>query len=118
MPTTDEKRVLEIIDEEGGECKEGKVSREMGLRLDYIRTILGSMGRRDYIDVFKGGKIRIAHRGWKALGKKPKFRTPWESLAGTEEDTPTTPEERYKKWTGQETKSEEESESQKTHIGN
>lgn len=101
MPTSDEKKALEIIDEEGGECSEVKVSQEMGLRLDYIRTILGSMGRRDYVDVLKGGKVRIAHRGWKALGKPPKFRTPWDSLAGTEEETPLTPEERYKKWTGQ-----------------
>ena len=111
MPTTDEKRVLEIIDEEGGECKEGKVRREMGLRLDYIRTILGSMGRRDYIDVLKGGKVRIAHKGWKALGKQPKFLTPWESLANTEEKIPLTPEEKYKKWTGQKTEDKEESKS-------
>ena len=108
MPTSDEKKALEIIDEEGGECSEVKVSQEMGLRLDYVRTILGSMGRRDYVDVLKGGKVRIAHRGWKALGKQPKFRTPWESLTGTEEETPLTPEERYKKWTGQTAKSEEE----------
>jgi len=111
MPTSDEKRVLEIIDEEGGECSEVKVSGEMGLRLDYIRTILGSMGRRDYIDVLKRGKVRIAHKGWKVLGKQPKFRTPWESLAGTEEETPLTPEERYKKWTGQKTTNEEEEKS-------
>ena len=111
MPTTDEKRVLEIIDEEGGECKEGKVSREMGLRLDYIRTILGSMGRRDYIDVLKGGKVRIANKGWKSLGKQPKFRTPWESLEGTEEEIPLTPEEKYKKWTEQTTTNEEEGKS-------
>jgi len=108
MPTSDEKKVLGIIDEEGGECKEIKVSREMGLRLDYTSAILGSMGRRDYIDILTGGKVRIADKGWRALGKKPKFRTPWESLTGTEEDTPITPEEKYKKWTGQTTENEEE----------
>ncbi|MCK4244067.1 MAG: hypothetical protein KAX20_00410 [Candidatus Omnitrophica bacterium] len=111
MPTPDEKRALDIIDEEGGECSELKVSQEIGLRLVYIRTILNSMGRRDYVDVLKGGKVRIAHRGWKALGKQPKFLTPWESLANTDEKIPLTPEERYKKWTGQKTKDEEESES-------
>ncbi len=108
MPTPDEKNILEIIYDEGGETKETVISRQMGLRLDYLRSILGSMGRRDYIDVLKGGKIRIAHRGWKALGKQPKFKTPWDNLAGTEEKTPLTPEERYKKWTGQTAKSEEE----------
>ena len=111
MPTPDEKKILEIIDDEGGETKETGISRQMGLRLDYLRSILDSMGRRDYIDVFKGGKIRIAHRGWKALGKQPKFKTPWESLIGIEDKTPLTPEERYKRWTGQITASEGESKS-------
>lgn len=111
MPTPDEKKIMEIIDEAGGETKETVISRQMGLRLDYLRSILGSMGRRDYIDVFKGGKIRIGHRGWKALGKQPKFKTPWDSLANTEEKIPLTPEERYKKWTGQKTEDKEESKS-------
>ena len=112
MPTPDEKKILEIIDDEGGETKETGISRQMGLRLDYLRSILDSMGRRDYIDVFKGGKIRIAQKGWKALGKEPKFKTPWEGSIGIEDKTPLTPEEKYKKWTGQATENEEEATSQ------
>lgn len=80
MPTPDEKKILKIIDEEGGESSTVKISNAMGLRLDYLRSILDSMGRRDYIDVFRNGKVRIARKGWQALGKTPKFKTPWEDF--------------------------------------
>jgi len=80
MPTPDEKKILKIIDEEGGESNTVKISNAMGLRLDYLRSILDSMGRRDYIDVFRNGKVRIARKGWQVLGKTPKFKTPWEDF--------------------------------------
>jgi len=80
MPTPDEKKILKIIDEEGGESSTVKISNAMGLRLDYLGSILDSMGRRDYIDVFRNGKVRIARKGWQVLGKTPKFKTPWEDF--------------------------------------
>lgn len=80
MPTPNENEILKIIDDEGGETKEIVISRAMGFRLDYLRSILSSMGRRDIIDVFRNGKVRIARKGWQALGKTPKFKTPWENF--------------------------------------
>ncbi len=98
MPTTDEKNILKILEEEGkeGELHEVKISKFMGLRLDYIRSILDSMGRRDLIDVFSSGKIKIADKGWRALGKTPP--SPWGGLADVQESKPEPPENKYKRW--------------------
>ena len=93
MATRDERSVLEIVDEEGGEASEVKIAKCMGLRLDYVRTILGSMGRRDFIDVLASGKIKLAEKGWKALGKTP--RLPYGMMPS---GPPEPPEERYKRW--------------------
>jgi hypothetical protein len=99
MPTTDEKNILKILEEEGGELgelHEVKISKFIGLRLDYLRSILSSMGRRDLIDVFGNGKSKITDKGWRALGKTPP--SPWEGLAGTKESEPESPEDKYKRW--------------------
>jgi hypothetical protein len=99
MPTTDEKNILKILEEEGGELgelREVKISRYMGLRLDYLRSILDSMGRRNLIDVFTNGKVNIADRGWRALGKNPP--SPWGGLAGVQESKAELPEDKYKRW--------------------
>jgi len=71
MPTPDESKILKIIDAEGGECSIGRIAKKMRLGPNYTRVILRSMGENDIIDVFRTGKIRIASRGWAALGKKP-----------------------------------------------
>ena len=99
MPTTDEKNILKILEEEGGELgelSEVKISRYMGLRLDYLRTVLGSMGRRNLIDVFVNGRVQIIDKGWRALGKNPP--SPWGKLAGAKESKPELPEDKYKRW--------------------
>ena len=98
MPTTDEKNILKILEEEGkeGELHEVKISKFMGLRLDYLRSILGSMGRRDLIDVLTNGRIKIADKGWRALGKTPPSL--WGGLAGLQESKPEPSEDKYKRW--------------------
>ncbi len=102
MPSTDEKNILKILEEEGGELgelHEVKISRYMGLRLDYIRSILDSMGRRNLIDVFTNGRITIADKGWRALGKTPP--SPLGKIAkslGIKESKPQSSEDKYKRW--------------------
>ncbi|PIS25662.1 MAG: hypothetical protein COT45_02145 [bacterium (Candidatus Stahlbacteria) CG08_land_8_20_14_0_20_40_26] len=71
MPTPDETKILRIIDAEGGESTVRKIARKMGLDSSYARVILQSMGRNDLIDLFGTGKVRIAIKGWLALGKQP-----------------------------------------------
>ncbi len=95
MATRDERDILTIIDEEGedGALSEVKISKFMGLRLDYIRAILDSMGRRDLIDYKRSGRCEIVDRGWKALGKTPLSRH-GDIAAGTNLE----PKEKYEKW--------------------
>ena len=71
MPTPDESKILKIIESEGGECTVGRIDAKMRLDPSYVRIILRSMGEKDIIDVFRTGKVRIASKGWTALGKQP-----------------------------------------------
>jgi len=113
MATPDEREILSIIDEEGkdGACHEVKIAKCMGLRIDYLRSILGSMGRRDFIDVFASGKIELVEKGWKALGKTPP--SPYASYGGmaVPSGPPEPPEERYERWlTGKKSPSQKKKE--------
>lgn len=92
MATPDERKVLKIIEEKGEESHEVTIANEMGLRLDYVRTILSSMGARDYIDVLRSGKVKIADKGWTVLGKSSPTRY------GTDSIPDETPEERFKRY--------------------
>jgi len=102
MPSPDEKNILKILEEEGGELgelHEVKLSRYMGLRLDYIRSILDSMGRRNLIDVARKGKVSMADKGWRAIGKTPP--SPLGKIAkslGIKESKPESSEDAYKRW--------------------
>ena len=95
MATRDERNILEIIDEEGedGALSEVKISKFMGLRLDYIRPILGSMGRRDMIDYKGSGRCEIVDKGWKAIGK-----TPYSKHGDINTGAELAPKEKYEKW--------------------
>jgi len=95
MATCNEREILKIIEEEGGECSEVKISRCMGLGLTYVRSMLVSMGTSDYIDVFRSGKVKIADKGWRVLGKSPK--APWAEFQ-TEAELPVTPQERFERY--------------------
>jgi Mn-dependent DtxR family transcriptional regulator len=70
MPTPDESKILKIIEAEGGECSVGRIAAKMRLDTNYVRIILRSMGESDIIDIFRSGKVRIASKGWAALGKQ------------------------------------------------
>jgi len=72
MPTPDESKILKIIEAESGECTVGKIAAKMRLDTSYARVILKAMGQNDFIDVFRTGKVRIANKGWAALGKDAK----------------------------------------------
>jgi len=92
MSTSNEREILKIIEEEGGECSEVKISRCMGLGITYVRSILVSMGIRDYIDVFRSGKVKIADKGLMALGNSPS------GLYGTDSIPDEMPEEKFKRY--------------------
>lgn len=98
MVTSDEKVILKFMQEEGGESTVVHVAQEMGLRIDYTRLILESMGRRDIVDVLASGKVRLASKGWKALGASPDEEMFSRYEAGRRPDE--TREEKYRRWMG------------------
>lgn len=92
MATPDERKILEVIEEKGGESHEGAIAKAMGRRLDSVRTILTSMGSRDYVNVFLSGKVEIADKGWSVLGKTPSHPYAIDSIPNE------TPKERFKRY--------------------
>jgi len=95
MATPDEREILKIVEEEGGESHEVRISNEIGLRLSYVRTILASMGVRDHIDVSRSGRVTIADKGWQVLGKSP--RVPGMDFQ-EEAEPPATARERFERY--------------------
>ncbi|MDI6892500.1 MAG: hypothetical protein QMD08_05870 [Actinomycetota bacterium] len=85
------RKILKIVEEKGGESHEVTIADEIGLRFDYARVIKRSMGTRDYIDVFRSGRGRIADKGWRVLGKSSP------TLYGTDSIPNETPGERFKR---------------------
>ena len=69
MPRGSEKDVLRIIEQAGGETTLGHIKYIMSCYSSgYIRSIVGSLGRHDYLDWLAGGRILITDKGRRALG--------------------------------------------------
>ena len=77
MPSGNEKEALTIIADEGGQCTLGVVSRGMGLSREYIRIIVESLGRAEYLDITRTGKITLKPKGYKAAGREPDYDHAW-----------------------------------------
>ena len=77
MPSANEKEAMTIIADEGGECKVGKVAAGMGLSTDYTRIILESLGRNEYLDVYRSGNVELKAKGYKAIGREPDWDAQW-----------------------------------------
>ena len=77
MPSGNEKEAITIIADEGGQCTLGVVSRAMGLSRDYTRIILESLGRAEYLDITRAGKISLKAKGYKAAGREPDYDHVW-----------------------------------------
>ena len=57
----------------------------------YVETMCGSLGRRDYLDWFANGTVKLTDKGWRAVGKV----SPEKAWMGRPKETP---EEKYKRW--------------------
>lgn len=69
MPSGSEKDVLRLIEQEGGETTMGHIRNIFSCySSDYVRSIVGSLGRADYLDWLAGGRILITDKGRQALG--------------------------------------------------
>ena len=71
MSTGNEKEAMTIIADEGGQCSLGVVAGRMLLSRDYTQIILECLGRAEYLDVTRSGKITLKAKGYKAVGRQP-----------------------------------------------
>lgn len=98
MPSGTEMDILRFIDMEGGETRMGAIKRLLSCySSSYVETMCGSLGRHDFIDWFGDGRVKLADKGYKALGKMAPEE---ESLRQYMERTPESPEEKYRRWVG------------------
>ncbi|MBU4319402.1 MAG: hypothetical protein KKF30_19245 [Proteobacteria bacterium] len=65
---------LEIIWKEGGKAHAHRVAGLMKISADYARTILYSLGERDYIDIGPSDIAVITDKGKKAIERSGFFR--------------------------------------------
>ena len=77
MPSANEQEAMTVIADEGGQCTLGVVSRGVGLSRDYARIILEGLGRAEYLDVTRAGKITLKTKGYKAIRREPNFDQLW-----------------------------------------
>lgn len=68
-------QVLEIIWIEGGKAHVQRVAKLMNLSFDYVRSILYSLGRRDFIDIGRDEIAFLTDKGKERL-EKAKQKTP------------------------------------------
>jgi len=69
MPSGSEKDVLRIIEQAGGETTVGHVRSIMACYSSgYLRSVLGTLGRGDYLDWLAGGRLLITDKGRRSLG--------------------------------------------------
>ena len=70
MPSGTELQVMEAIKKRNGETTVSAVAKDIKMSLDYTRVMCRSLGMADYLDVFRSDKIKLTHKGWKALEEK------------------------------------------------
>jgi len=76
-----DEEALEIIWKEGGEVHVHRVADLMKISYDYARTILYSMGRRDYIDIGHDEIAVLTNKGKGILEKRGIIRKAGEEKA-------------------------------------
>ena len=71
MVTPNERVVLEIIAEEGGETTIWKLSSRMGMSTHILGSTCKSLQRRGYVELPQARKIIVTGKGLHAIGKRP-----------------------------------------------
>ena len=100
MPSGTEMDILNFIDMKGGETKMGAIKRLLSsYGSSYVETVCGSLGRRDFLDWFANGTVKLTDKGRKAVGKTSpgeEMVTAW--MERPKERPKETPEEKYRRW--------------------
>ena len=71
MVTPNERAILEIIAEEGGDITVWKLSSKMGMSTHILDSTCKSLQRRGYVELSHPRKVTITGKGLHAIGKRP-----------------------------------------------
>lgn len=71
MPVTGtEWELLKAVGDLGGSTAMTAAARKAGVSTDYARIVLDSVGRHDYVDTYRSGKVELTRKGWNELRRK------------------------------------------------
>lgn len=71
MPVTGtEWELLKALGDLGGRTAVAAAARKAGVSTDYARIVLDSVGRYDYVDTYRSGKVELTRKGWNELKRK------------------------------------------------
>jgi len=65
-----EVEALQAVEETGGKTAAQSVARKMGINVDYARTILTSLAKRDYLDLSARGIYTLTYKGRNEVEKR------------------------------------------------
>lgn len=64
---------LEIVEEKGGQTNAQSVAKKLKMNVDYARTILTGLARRDYLDLSKKGIYHLTLKGIEELERRKRL---------------------------------------------
>ncbi|MFQ6030098.1 MAG: hypothetical protein ACE5Q6_21705 [Dehalococcoidia bacterium] len=88
--------LLKAIADLGGSTSVKRSGAKAGLQSEYARILCESMGRYDYLDVYRSGKVDMTRKGWQELRRKG-WQPPEEDSDEEEAESPKDPVQRLRK---------------------
>lgn len=67
---TEDDKFLELLSKEGGKAHLHQIANLMHISFDYARSVLNSLGRRDFIDFFRDEIAVLTDKGKDRLEKE------------------------------------------------
>ena len=68
-----ESDALEAVEEKGGQTNAQNVAKKLKMNVDYVRMVLTSLARRDYLDLTAKGIYRLTAKGRAEIDRRRKL---------------------------------------------
>lgn len=63
-------KVLQTIEDEGGDTRVFSIATRLGMKIDAVRKLCTELGEEDYLDLYRSGKCLIRPKGLDALQQR------------------------------------------------
>ncbi|MDA2929119.1 hypothetical protein MYX84_04075 [Acidobacteria bacterium AH-259-O06] len=68
-----ELEALEAVEEKGGQTNAQSVAKKLKMNVDYVRTVLTGLARRDFLDLSKKGIYWLTPKGKADIDRRRKL---------------------------------------------